>query len=153
MTTVVRNNHSLWFDRICYRSRFLSVKLPSLETTLLFSASFAWIMHLLRKQFYRDFSHDCSETCNLSVCSLLTIITLILSRCQNCVKKSLLQTIPQVISNSVFLLALPHPLLHLLYVCVCMWVCACALVWGTHYYNCMILFFFEMWMYTLLLIL
>ena len=60
------------------------------------------------------------------------------SHCQNCFKNSLLQTIPQVISNSAFLLALPHPLLHSLYVCVC----ACALVWGTQYYNYMILFFF-----------
>ena len=155
MTTVIRANHSLWFDRVCYGSPFLSVKLPSSETAILFSASFTRIMHLLRKRFYHDFSHDCSETCSLSVCSLLTTVTfnpLTLSKLlKSCHYKQCHKWF-QILSSSfpyhipcyicyicVCVCACMH-VCSCMHVCACMSVRACALVWGTQYYNYMIWF-------------
>ena len=55
------------------------------------------------------------------------------SHLQNCTKNSPLQTIPQGISKSVFLVAfpiftIPHPLFHSFCVCVCVCVRACMCV-------------------------
>ena len=109
------NCHNFFSDSSpAHFSALLTMYTPSMQ---LHSSVDTWILPI---------AHVRTKTFGQRCFSYWSLLHSILSCLQHCIKHSPLQTVPHLISDSVFLLAspftLPHPSLHSFGVCVCVCV-------------------------------
>ena len=108
------------------------------------SSANTWILHIPQVKTKTLGQLLCSKAVEFTPFRQPSHSHSILSCLQNYVKNSPPQTISQVISDSVFLLASPiYPPSPLVTFLLCAHVCVCVCVWGIQYYNYIIDYFWD----------